>query len=387
MKNIFLFLFVSISAVINAQPFAVFLNPGNSQYWLVSYDPITGARTDIAYLSGMTGYLSGDYTSFNAPKNEYNFVGYNGALYRFYSVNVLTGTVTSDPILGGNIIGLEYNCNDSLFYGLYEDAGNYFIATLNEITGQVTSLGSVATMDGAVSGSFFLNTFDNTYGFITVSGSNYELRTYQLPSGTLVNSFNFPDNVVGLEYNSFHNSVYGLWNDNGDYKLEEINLTNGQHTTVNTIPGVNPGFIAEAQCSDINGNYTFRGFNVNNQLTIFTIDLSDASIVDSFPNAENSSGLEVGNCLGVTLNTQEEKIESLEIFPNPSKENFTLNSEKPVESYAIYSTTGSLIYRENTNNKTSIQVQTVNLNPGIYFISLTFSNGTFISKRLILLPN
>jgi len=372
---------------IKAQPFAVYLNPGNSQYWLIKYNTTAGTHSDEVYLSGMTGYLSGDYSTFNAHENHYCFVGYNGAIYRFYSIDVINGLIVHDPVLGGNIIGIEYNCNDSLFYGLYESSGNYSIATLNPATGIVNALATVNNMDGAVAGSFFIDVTLNQYGFVAASGANFELRTYQLPSGNLATSNLFPDNIVGLEYSPVQNAVFGLWNNGGTYQLEQINTSTGNHTSIAILSGVNPGFIAEAQSVDHAGHYTFRGFNSGNQLSIFSIDLSNGTVLYSFLNDDNSSGFESSHCANVFMSIKNEVSDSIQIFPNPASQELKIKSPRTITSAVLYDLLGNEVTRFKNIDQNDFSLNISELNNAMYILQLNNSDGSSLIRRIIISRN
>lgn len=379
-------LFFSAS-YLSAQPFAVYLNPANSQYWLIKYNTSNGSHSDEVYLTGMTGYLSGDYTTFNAGENQYCFVGYNGALYRFYSIDVINKLIVHEPVLGGNIIGIEYNCNDSLFYGLYESSGNYSIATLNAVDGSITSLGVVNNIDGAVAGSFFIDAVLNQYGFVTANGTNFELRTYQLPSGTLISSALFNDNVTGIEYSCAQNAVFGLWNNGGVYKLEQINTITGNHSTIASLNGINPGFIAEAHTTDQFGNYTFRGFNSNNELSIFTIDLSTGAVLNTFLNEDNSSGFESAHCAGVFMSVKNFFDEVCHIYPNPTVEEIKIKSPQIISSALLLTSTGMEIIAFKTINQQEFSLTLPSLQNGVYLLQLKNQEGIITTYRILISGN
>ncbi len=73
----------------------------------------------------------------------------------------------------------------------------------------------------------------------------------------------------------------------------------------------------------------------------------------------------------------------LSIFPNPTSGNFTIDSYRGiVEAYRILGTNGELVSDKITSNG-SIEINTSNLNKGIYFIQVMIG-GNWITKKIVI---
>ncbi|QHI38800.1 hypothetical protein IMCC3317_42000 [Kordia antarctica] len=80
------------------------------------------------------------------------------------------------------------------------------------------------------------------------------------------------------------------------------------------------------------------------------------------------------NC---TLGINEFNYNAINVFPNPTKNELTINSNLSVESFKIYSTNGKLVMSKKLQNN---KIDLFNLNSGIYFIKFQSQNKTIIKK-------
>ncbi len=91
--------------------------------------------------------------------------------------------------------------------------------------------------------------------------------------------------------------------------------------------------------------------------------------------------LMVQNNFSVVTTSEKATVNTLNIFPNPSTENFTVKADA-LEKIVVFDAIGNLVYKEvSTNN--SITINTSNLNSGIYFVQSTV-NGKTSTSRIIL---
>ena len=74
----------------------------------------------------------------------------------------------------------------------------------------------------------------------------------------------------------------------------------------------------------------------------------------------------------------------LQIFPNPAKVSFTINTVAAVRSVKIYDVLGTLIKTEGlvkfTNEK---QISLKGINPGVYFLQINTEDTEFIKKLIV----
>ncbi len=72
-------------------------------------------------------------------------------------------------------------------------------------------------------------------------------------------------------------------------------------------------------------------------------------------------------------------LKTLSITPNPFKNNFKVANDKVVSAYEIMDVTGKVILQKNIN-ATNFEVQTEQLNQGVYFLKLNVNGKALVSK-------
>ena len=73
--------------------------------------------------------------------------------------------------------------------------------------------------------------------------------------------------------------------------------------------------------------------------------------------------------------------QTIQVFPNPFSTDFAIQSEKEMNSFALYNSLGEKIKEEKLNTK-EFQFQSENLSPGIYFIRIESENGLLVKKLI-----
>jgi PKD repeat protein len=73
---------------------------------------------------------------------------------------------------------------------------------------------------------------------------------------------------------------------------------------------------------------------------------------------------------------------SIEIWPNPAKDQLHIASTVPVNTIEIYNSLGQIAYK-NATNQTHLDINLSNLLPGIYFIGISTSKGRSEGKFII----
>ncbi len=66
---------------------------------------------------------------------------------------------------------------------------------------------------------------------------------------------------------------------------------------------------------------------------------------------------------------------ALNVFPNPSTGNITLESESPLQRISVFDAMGRLVFRESVQNKTAHQLNLSHLPKGLYLLQI--SGGGF----------
>jgi hypothetical protein len=387
MKFYFHFIFLlCVSSLAFSQstgPFAIWEDQANSVYKFVHIDAATGVKTNINTLTGVTAFVLGGKSAIDPRNNYYHFAGLNGANTRFYTVDIATGNIIYNPLMTDNVVGIEYNYNDSTLYGILVNGNTYTFCSIDPVTAQATIIGTNLNITGYVAGSFALDISKNEYSFKSLTVNGYYLRTINVQTGATLHNNPFPDNVVGFRYNCLDSTIYGLWDVNNVYTLEKINPTTGTHTTVDTLAGVTPGYVSESHSMNEAGIYTFRGFNGSN-FAIISVDVSNASVVAINNTSDNASGFEEPTCSSLMSAGDINTDDSFIVYPNPSRDGkFQVTSHKSqVKSAVVFSLIGDKILDLTIQPSNHLTVDLA-AEPGIYFIRMTDESGGMAVKKII----
>ena len=390
MKKIILIFLTSWSFTCFAQyePYCLYDFAG--WYRLSTINTTSGNITQIAPIPIVQYYVLGNKQCINTHDSTYTFAGHDGSDVRLYTVTMDSASILSDPIFNNNVVGLQYNCNDSSIYALEENGGAYDLVKVNRITGMTTQIGSVSGVTAYVGDAFVLDANRGLYHFFGLFGGNIKMYSIDIVSGNVSASPFFPDNVTGLAYNCQDSTVYGLWEDGTDYKLESINPINGNHNTIGIIPGIDPGFVAESASINYYGHYTYRGFDGPKSLLV-TIDVHTASLVDSVSFSSNVSGIDYYVCCNeepiISNINQYSYQEKLNIYPNPINSQAIISWESNINNgfIEVYDVSGKLVFKQNGLSGNQYAFQKDNLKKGVYFINIIDRNNKkkFFDKIII----
>lgn len=366
------------------RPYAIWEDQSAGFYRYVRLDASTGGKTNVSVIPGIVGFMNGNMTAYDPVSNYYHFAAMTvSSQTAFFTLDATTGAIVHSPVMTHTVVGIEYNPSDSLLYGLRVNTGSYDIVTINPATGADTMVISAGSFGGYVAGTFCLNTQLGYYSFVTLTGSTYVLRTYDLNSLTQAAAVVFPDNVTGLRYSCYNDGVYGLWDDNGTVKLEKIDQLTGVHTTIGIPAGVTPGFVVESQSVDANGNYTFRGFDAGNNFALFTLDLSNASVIASANTNDNAVGFEEKSLCSATTQVFEKTAERLQdIYPVPAREEISILLPAGEVQLEIVSAEGKIMHACNIAQPV-FRLRTEDWAPGVYFVRARNSSQTLCGKFIL----
>ncbi len=376
-----------------ANPFAVWKNPVNNQYYFARIDASTGIKTDYQVIPGMTTYVAGDKTAYNPDSNYYYVTGLAEGATRIYTIDAVTGNTVYSPEIFTNIVGLVYNCNDSTLYGLCVSCLNNTLAKINPVTGETTMIGSPISMTAYLGGSFTYDVSQNLYNFVVINGNNYYLRSYELPWGNLVYNNPISSNLKGHQYSIQHSAVFVLKEYNGQYILQRLKLSNGSLTTIGVLNGISLGITSESSAINSAGEYVFRGLNASSMPAVITVNLTSGAIINAVQTNDNAIGFEESGCCTNNITALEtgnySTTGTLRIYPNPAHSHFYLSGNTlGVTSVNLCAPNGKLI----RSYKTSFPLHELRFDlgstgAGIYFAEVCFEDGRRIIQKLIINPN
>ncbi|REJ84302.1 MAG: T9SS C-terminal target domain-containing protein [Bacteroidetes bacterium] len=391
MRNLLVFcIFFLFPAFIFAQSpvHAVWEDNQNNDYYYVRIDPTSGIKTNVQVIPGMTAFVAGRKTAYDTDLNRYYFTGLSGAQQYLYTIDAVNGSVISGIAFNENVVGMEYNCNDSAIYGFKISGSVYEIVRLDPATGATISISSPVNITAYVGESFALDRRQGLYCFIGFSGSNKRLLAYDIHSGQQMYNHPFADNLAGIQYSCPDSAIVGLWESGGQYKLEKIDVINGTHSTIGVVNGVTPGITAESSCVTSTGVYIYRGFDSLNNISIISVKVSDGSTVSVVSTSDNAKGFreivcceENNSTLGIEMNN----FSDISLYPNPCHNQLIIESSLMFSEIRIYSLLqGEIISQEASDfNDYRISINTEELRSGIYLTRMIDKAGNTHTSRFI----
>ena len=390
MRKSIVILFLLWSFLSYSQSDLYCLHDTSGFYRLAKINTATGVINNIAPLPGVSFYVLGNKNCISTHDNTYIFSGHDGTNARLYTLDITTGTVLNNPIFGNVVVGLKYNCEDSTIYAIEEVASNYYLVTVDKITGLTTQKGIVGGVSAYVGDGFALETKRGLYHLLGLFGSNIFIYSVDIKTGLVIASAAFPDNVTCLAYNCNDSTIYGLWEDVLDYKLERIIPSTGVHSTIGILNNITPGFVAESASINRIGEYTYRGFSSTNAFTLITINVQTAGIIDtvSFANA-GITGMQYGVCCSDTLSTVEvadlSENNNVSIYPNPFHDEVHIQWNMDIQNGTIevYDVFGKLIFIEDKISGISYQLKRNNMAKGIYIVQIKTENKIWWKGKVI----
>jgi hypothetical protein len=79
------------------------------------------------------------------------------------------------------------------------------------------------------------------------------------------------------------------------------------------------------------------------------------------------------------------KIEPFSVYPNPNNGSFTITTSNPQNKIKIFDTSGKILFDKDNHEKYEIEIEGVDLKPGVYFLNIIFDNTTY-TKKIVVSP-
>jgi N-acetylneuraminic acid mutarotase len=364
-------------------------------------------RDDASYFKlGSKHYIgTGREVGFGCTRDIYSF-----------DENTLTWNASASLPVGKErqyASSCSWNGKGYLFGGV-DCAGIYQndLWTYDPVTDSWTELSVLPAAGRAGMVAFLLNDTWFVVGGKNTNGTLNEVWTYNFTSQTWVQKNNIPTDGIwrGIAF-TFQNKGYiGLGRNNLNNQTginSEILKYDSNLDSWSVVPNLNWGtrsYIGHAQTDSL--LFLFGGLSETNQILVSTerIHLNDFSveILADFPSIPRKGGVSflVQNnfyySTGVSTDTRFNETWQLanvsalkeitsfkvQIFPNPSSTEITIEATEPILSIEIIDELGRLQFAEKINN-THFNFSTNLLESGNYFVKIKTENGERIEKLVV----
>ncbi|MGL5889948.1 MAG: T9SS type A sorting domain-containing protein [Bacteroidia bacterium] len=367
-------------------------------FFLASLDPQTGLVTEISP-SPIASVVVACYATIDPVNNIYYFSKPDSLV----GVNISTGQIVSQVQcnLPANYYFEmpQYNCRDSLLYGMYRTSGSMQLATIDPLTGIITVIspssidpGFVASTKGSLDPDAGVYLFHGILGFHSVS-----LAT-GLVLSTVNPTFTGPGTYFELSLWDCEDSVmYGMNRDVATSMLypATMNLQTGAVTNITSQGISTQGFF---MCTaEINSPVDL--FHYSDVSGFKTINMTSGNVLGSVPfifspvnNVQYLDLIARDNCkCALTPIGIEEARTSvqLEVSPNPVQGGADLyvKLDSPVREIQteVFDIGGRLVTAAvvQTSDQ-SLAVSTSNLAPGTYMLRLINNNQQPVYTKFII---
>jgi len=363
-------------------PHAIWEDPINGGYKYVQLNAATGVKTNISNLPSLTGFVMGDASAINYNLNHYHFIAQINTNRVLFTLDLSSGAIISSPAITNTVVGMEYNCADSTLYAIQVNGNAYNFVKVDPATAALTTVAAITNMQGYVGGSFSLDLANQVYTYKVLTSTVFKLRSIDVKTGAVLYDNPFPDNVAGHKYSPTDNAVYGMWENNNVYQLEQIDYTTGTHSMVATYTVITPGYVGESVSMNQNGEYTFRGFDKNNNFSLFTLDCTNGAVLNYSNTSDNAAGFEEPVCVTGSTSIAEANENSIRLYPNPAQNNFTVETPDG-GTLTVYDVVGTQVLFQKLHGPLEI-VLVDGLNHGVYSVFINVNDAS-VTKRLVII--
>lgn len=189
----------------------------------------------------------------------------------------------------------------------------------------------------------------------------------------------------GRLYNNAKTDTVHLYNSSGCDSATILNLTINQRTInlgkdtsvcIGTPFTINAGSSFTSYLWNTGSTNSSIIVNTTGQYAVFASDNYNCTATDTI----NVTFIKCGNSGIQDISTDEVKI-----FPNPSNDKLTINSNQDIANINVFDITGKAVHnKEFTNKLNQTEIDLSALNNGIYFIAVQSSNGEISKNKIVL---
>ena len=415
MKKLILFLSVLLLInTVNSQSiiYGIEYDAQSNVNYFVSVNPENGIITQIDSLPEIKNIMIGS-SALNRTDKIYTFTNYHDsdALIDIYSLDINTGAIISNPTLSSPIVKeLHYSNIDGNYYAIENERTSivnldstghslppilvlkYYLVSINSITGYVTRIDSIQNCFGVSLNNSSFNSNNGQFVFVDFNNIIY---TLDVSTGAIISNPTLSAKILELQLDLSTGNYYAIEYDEltGINYLVNVYPTTGLVTRIDSIAGLTELIIGTSTLDTLNGLYSF----VNQDNELVSITLNDVSISSSMLLSSTLSNLQINTTAAgrptavkgtnnnalLKLAGNSSMIENqIKAFPNPAKDNLTINVNFIPTTLNIYDINGSLINSEILSDESN----TINVSEyktGLYFFTLFNKESTKTIKIMI----
>ena len=363
---------------------------------VVNINPFSGSTSVVLSTNSLIAVAAGAST-YDQQNSRYICWGIdNQNNENLYVMDLDNNQTESNLFSSVQAIEMEYDLRTQKAYGLWWDGAAEHFGEIDLSTGLVSSISILSGVEAVAIGNSTFDSNSGKYIFIGQEANHFKLYTIDAATGTIINSPIIWQSGVtysALEFNNQNGGkLYGLLKDIDidnynptygtyytDLRLAEIDLVTGNSTVVNpqnaVISGYLAGYAIGGLCFDQQSQtYIVR---VQNETSGYLklVDVSNADIIAStaISNDNYFYELQVDNFsyaaaaynLSSTNHNEENNLNNLKIYPNPTSSYVYINTNKELE-VILHDVLGKVIKRELYKDKVDVSY----LDKGIYFLNI-----------------
>jgi hypothetical protein len=405
---IILFLFEFTKAQISGDIIGTSVISGQTQFVKVNpntgFTTVVGNQTAAIYGRSMINLCNAAY---DCDNNNYVFgANYNGQDL-LVTLNKTTGNVVST--FGYNIIGINYNHNNNLYYGLeYQSPQGYKLVSFDPVNGGVNSITSstisgIPYLDNLDSYALDLNNGKYIFLYATgVSSPPQKIFSIDIATGSVTNyPINYTPNIIHKLMCIVHNNNDGKTYGYARYGTGSLSdsayicsiALNGVLTKIANVPqqfyiapngANNPS--SGATLNTVSGVYSYVG--MNNRL--INVNINTGALISN-PILSASGGvsyIQYASCNAVGINEYINTKEANLFYPNPTNDKIIYLNKLLINNgeatLRIYNTIGQVVYYDKINIKYKDEaINLTKLNEGFYIIEYSTKGETYCNSLII----
>ena len=198
-----------------------------------------------------------------------------------------------------------------------------------------------------------------THDILGIPGSRYDINLGNI-SVKITNTGS--DTIKSVSINTQHECFYIIcpWDIHNNWDFDKLKLAPGESTIV-TLPNVTVGSIPKIA----NDKFCFWVSNVNNK-------------PDANPDNDYSCA---PFAITVATNDIVENDGHTKVFPNPTSDELTINSDKnPIQNVTIFDVAGRKVFSQTIDNQMNVSFSVASFQKGMYLVLVKNAEGRTVHK-------